>query len=327
MREMIEQAGNHPSIFAWSVCNESDTGTPGGVAYFRAMRDFIRQLDPDRYVSYADDNLTKLTNAQDSAANDADFVMMNQYFGSWHGPASALPASLDKVDRLFPTKMVIISEFGLPGVFGKDAEDADRMRVKIIEDQIPELGRREWIAGAIFWCYQDYKSRRNLRPGLEEGYVDHGLVDEYRQRRPSYYVWKEMNTPAAVHGQWQQPKDHLLEAPIRFTATVQSNAINRLPSYPMRDYRLEWEVRDENNKTVASGAQSLPDLASAQTVEGNVQPLAQTAGLRLHLTLLNPMGAVAAENNVEWHRSEVGTKPVSVPPPVPAANAGGTPAQ
>jgi beta-glucuronidase len=40
MREMIEQAGNHPSIFAWSVCNESDTETPGGIAYFRAMRDF-----------------------------------------------------------------------------------------------------------------------------------------------------------------------------------------------------------------------------------------------------------------------------------------------
>src|SRR5882672_5931290 len=41
MREMIEESGNHPSIFAWSVCNESATATPGGVAYFRTMRDFI----------------------------------------------------------------------------------------------------------------------------------------------------------------------------------------------------------------------------------------------------------------------------------------------
>ena len=46
MQEMIEQAENHPSIFAWSVCNESATGTPGGVAYFRTMRDFVRKLDP-----------------------------------------------------------------------------------------------------------------------------------------------------------------------------------------------------------------------------------------------------------------------------------------
>ena len=46
MGEMIAQAGNHPSIFAWSVLNESATATPGGIAYVRAMRDFIRKLDP-----------------------------------------------------------------------------------------------------------------------------------------------------------------------------------------------------------------------------------------------------------------------------------------
>ena len=318
MREMIEQAGNHPSIFAWSVCNESDTATPGGIAYFRAMRDFIRQIDPDRFVSYADDNLAKLQRAQDSAASDADFVMMNQYFGSWHGPAAALPASLDKVDRLFPDKMVIISEFGLPGVFGKDAEDADRMRVKIIEDQIPELARRDWIAGAIFWCYQDYKSHRNLRPGLEEGYVDHGLVDEYRQRRPSYYVWKEMNSPASLAGRFEPSVD----APKTFTATVQANTMERLPSFPLRDYRLEWEVRDENNKVIASGAQALPDLAQAQTIAGKLPPPAQNSALRLHLTLLNPMGLVAAENNVDWRRSEAGSQPSPASAPI----TGGTPA-
>ena len=44
-------------IFAWSVGNESATGSPGGIAYFRAMRDFIRSLDPERFVTFADDNL------------------------------------------------------------------------------------------------------------------------------------------------------------------------------------------------------------------------------------------------------------------------------
>ena len=102
MQEMIEQAGNHPSIFAWSVANESATATAGGIAYFRAMRDLIRKLDPGRFVSYADDNLPKLERAEQSAANDADFLMMNQYFGTWHGPASALVPALDRVNQLFP---------------------------------------------------------------------------------------------------------------------------------------------------------------------------------------------------------------------------------
>jgi beta-galactosidase/beta-glucuronidase len=47
MREMIEEAGNHPSIFAWSVCNESDMGTPGGIAYFRAMRDLTARRNSE----------------------------------------------------------------------------------------------------------------------------------------------------------------------------------------------------------------------------------------------------------------------------------------
>ena len=32
MTEMIEQAYNHPAIFGWSVCNESETNKPGGGA-------------------------------------------------------------------------------------------------------------------------------------------------------------------------------------------------------------------------------------------------------------------------------------------------------
>src|SRR5208283_342664 len=54
MREMIEQNANHPSIFAWSVSNESEMSTPGGRAYFHALRNMIHEIDPDRFVSFAD---------------------------------------------------------------------------------------------------------------------------------------------------------------------------------------------------------------------------------------------------------------------------------
>ena len=149
MRELIEQYGNHPSVFAWSVFNESAAGTPGGIRFFREMRDYIKALDPDRYVTLADDNLPKLERAEHSAANDADFLMMNQYFGAWHGRREALGPALDKVDRLFPTKMVVISELGFPGIFAKTPAEADPMRVSILREQMPLLAKRDWIAGAI----------------------------------------------------------------------------------------------------------------------------------------------------------------------------------
>ena len=45
---MIEQAGNHPSVFGWSVCNESATITAGGRAYVKAMVEHVKSLDPGR---------------------------------------------------------------------------------------------------------------------------------------------------------------------------------------------------------------------------------------------------------------------------------------
>ena len=204
MREMIEESGNHPSIFAWSVCNESDTGTPGGIAYFRAMRDFIRQLDPSRFVSYADDHLPKLKRAEDSAANDADFLMMNQYFGSWHGPESELSESLDRIGRMFPDKMMIISEFGLPESSPKIPKTpiacacaSSRSRCRNWRGAIGSPAR---FSGATRTTNRGAISRRDAR----QGYVEHGLVDENRQRKPSYYVWKDLNAPAAIEVQWDR---------------------------------------------------------------------------------------------------------------------------
>jgi len=60
---------------------------------------------------------------------------------------------------------------------------------------MPELAKRDWIAGAILWSIRT-TDPRNLRPGWQDGYVEHGLVDEYRQRKPSYYVWKDLNAPS-----------------------------------------------------------------------------------------------------------------------------------
>jgi Glycosyl hydrolases family 2, TIM barrel domain/Glycosyl hydrolases family 2, sugar binding domain/Glycosyl hydrolases family 2 len=300
MGEMIEQAGNHPSIFAWSVANESATGSPGGIAYFRAMRDFIRQIDPDRFVSFADDTFPKLERAEQSAANDADFLMMNQYFGTWHGPASALGPALDKVDRLFPGKMVIVSEFGYPGFYAKDPVQADPIRIRTLQQQMPILAARDWIAGAIQWCYQDYKSPRNLWPGQAEGYVEHGVVDENRQRKPSYEVWKQMNAAVKLEVQWAGPADAV---PTKFIATMTPNSERDLPYRPLNDYQLGWTLQDEQGKSIASGQQHFDRLTGPTTVDTALPTGPTDIGRtfrRLAVTLLAPSGSLAAERTLEW---------------------------
>ena len=297
MREMIEQDGNHPSIFGWSVCNESETASAEGRGYFRQMKALIREIDPDRFVTFADQDLATIAKAEDDAANDADFIMMNQYFGSWSGPADQLPVALDNVDRLFPNKAVLISEFGLAGIFAKNAKESDRLRVQTIRSQMAEFARRDWIMGALLWCYQDYKSHRNLWPGYTEGIVDIGIVDENRQRRPSYYVWKELNAPARIEAAFTGGP---YSPPAGFNATISGRPYTELPSYPLHDYRLHWEVRDQNNTLVASGEREFADLDQPATVSGTWQPKDSTIGLTLELTLTRPTGFVAAEKRAEW---------------------------
>ncbi|MGH8263705.1 MAG: hypothetical protein ACRET4_09510, partial [Steroidobacteraceae bacterium] len=201
------------------------------------------------------------------------------------------------VDRMFPNKMVIVSEMGFPGIFAKNAVEADARRVRTMQDQMPVLARRDWIAGAILWCYQDYKSRRNLWPGQEEGFVEHGVVDENRQRKPSYDVWKELNAAATIAAQWTTPAGG--GVPSGFTATVTPKTERDLPYYPMHGYRLIWKLLDEKGKLLASGEQRLAEFNSVQKLTGKVPGPSESQAAKLVVTLLRPTGAVAAERTLE----------------------------
>jgi len=94
--------------------NESATNTPGGIAYFKTMYALSKQLDPNRYVSFADD-LIAFVDPATNASRFADFIMWNQYFGSWDGPENLLLPAIEKISKGYPDKMVLVSEFGYPG--------------------------------------------------------------------------------------------------------------------------------------------------------------------------------------------------------------------
>ena len=295
MTEMIEEAYNHPSILGWSVCNESETNKPGGRRYFETMYEMVKHLDPDRYVSYADAHIAE-ADPKINAATVADFVMMNQYFGTWGGPAERLIPALDKAGRDYPNKMFFISEFGAAGIFAPDKKAGDELRTRIIREQLPIFRKYDFIAGAIFWCYQDYRSHRNLRPGERSGMVEMGIVDENRQRYPSFYAWQEENSPADVKLGWRYDD---VGTPVGFHAVVARRGEDWLPSYTLRGYRAEWQVRDATGAVIATNGQSLADIGPPQTVDVNL-PDVRSRGYKLTLRIVRPGGFTAWERTVDW---------------------------
>jgi beta-glucuronidase len=306
MREMIEQAYNHPSIMAWSVCNESETFKPGGVAYVRMMKEMIRGLDPDRFVTFADDGLPGVKRADESASSLSDFIMWNQYFGSWAGPATLLPGTVERIGKLFPGKMIVISEFGLAGIFAPDKTQADELRKQIMRDQIALFSSYDFIGGVVFWCYQDYKSHRNLRPGQREGFVEMGLVDEDRQRRGSYFLWRELNSPATIEINWNPLTTYM--PPAGFRATIARRGEAEIPSYALSGYRLFWEAWDEHDRPIGSGDQLLPDVGPTFTATASWQPPPATRSLTLRLRLYRPTGFLAADKEFVWWQPRSGVQ-------------------
>jgi beta-glucuronidase len=68
------------------------------------------------------------------------------------------------------------------------------------------------------------------------------MVDENRQRQPSYYVWRELNVPAHVDLDWTYDRS---QAPAGFKATIARRGEDEMPSYALRGYRVVWELRDD----------------------------------------------------------------------------------
>ncbi len=297
LTEMIAQNANHPAIFAWSVSNESDMSTDEGRAYFKQIKALVNQLDPTRFVTFADNDISYGADPKKEAANDADFIMMNQYYGAWNGPEEGLVKMLEHAGSSFPDKMFIISEFGTPGIFATDTVEADKLRVHILHHQLDLFAKYDWIAGAIFWCYQDYKSHRNLWPGHMEGYVDHGVVDEYRQRRPSFFAWEKRNSPAVLNAKWKYVGWYQTGG---FEVTTGRKPLAELPSYPLKDYKLHWEYRDGEGKLLHQGDFALADMDQSQTLHADWTADPAVHHAKLQLTLRNPRGESQAAQTLNY---------------------------
>jgi hypothetical protein len=308
MREMIEPAYNHPCIMAWSVCNEGATFTPGGAAFFKNMKTFIKSIDPDRFVSYADDTIARTeTEGVFESALEADFIMLNQYYGNWHGPAHLLTNALEKVGKRYPDKMCIVSEFGFLGLFGPDPATSDRLRIETMRDQMAAFAKCDWIAGAIFWCYQDYPAHRNLWPGQMTGSMDMGVVDPYRQRRPSYEFWRELNCPVRVEPIWNCSTNYPYP-PLGFSARIARRDATELPSHPIRGYRVTWEAHDHFGDVLGKGEQAIDDPSAAQA-RGDWD-WKDARSIDLTLTVSRPAGFSVYERRLTWRNPITGGQTV-----------------
>lgn len=307
LAEMVRSEWNHPSVCAWSVGNELESDTAAGREFVREMISFAKSLDPTRPVGFASYHLLGGRPWADATVH-ADFVMMNEYFGTWHGPRQSLGPALDLVHATWPDKTVIVSEFGYapnwpeiegPGQISPDqyygfAEDdacdvgtADLLRQRVILEHMQAFRSRPFVAGAVFWTYQDHGS----------GLYGMGIVDEQRRRKGSWEVLRQEYAPIRIVSVVPLPGADAgrgFAIDLRARGPLQDD----MPAYTLRGYRLHWAVLSSLGGTILrEGEVPLPKIAPGQTWSGVAKERVST-GQVVRFSVRRPTGFAAAEVTV-----------------------------
>jgi len=309
LSEMITEDFNHPSVWAWSVGNEIESNTGSGLEFVKEMIAYVKSLDPTRPVGFASNRLGSQPWFDATAVSD--FVLMNQYFGTWVGPKQGLSPALDLIHETWPEKTVIISEYGfephwnalwgpptsslnaeeyyfVPDDTLSDSEAADIVRRQLITEQLEIFRGKPFVAGTIFWTYQDYRTRSNFIMGL---------VDFNRNRRGSWEVLREEYAPVLI--------DSLTLSPLadgKRTATVALHTRGPvevdMPAYTLRDYALHWAATSPNgNTTFAKGDVQLPTLIPASQWSGDIEFIVPPKDYVITVSIIRPTGYSVIERS------------------------------
>ncbi|MFG3341380.1 glycoside hydrolase family 2 protein [Glycomyces sp. NPDC048151] len=191
--EMVAASQNHPSIILWGILNECPSWSDEGHPVYATLLGRLRELDPERPVTYAS------INAHDDKCFDlVDVVGANTYPGWYFGDVPDIPGELDRiaahVDALgFADKPLIISEIGAGAVPGwNDAHGSlwtEDYQSSLLDTTVGHiLDGQDRIQGLAIWVLGDFKTTELRRMALTRprGVNDKGLIDEYRRPKQAF---------------------------------------------------------------------------------------------------------------------------------------------
>lgn len=228
--EMIDAHYNHPSIIIWGLGNELSSHEEVNIKGLDAMEQHVRRLDDSRLVAYISNavhwDVPGPKNILPDASPRYDMIMYNEYNTTWYGyNLDSIPVALDRIHGMYPEKPVTISEWG---ICEPKFKGGDERRAMEMAEQIKIYGSKDYVAGAIYFCLNDYRTHFGEDSTYHYPQRIHGICDVKLNPKPSYYVMKDISSPIIV-------KD----------VTVSGNDVSLLlvgntgiPSYTVNNYYL-----------------------------------------------------------------------------------------
>lgn len=277
LREMIGRDRNHPCVWAWGLCNEVDGHNPVAQQWVRRMKDEARRLDPRRLLAYASNSLNGEPGRD--VAGELDVIEWNEYFETWYGGTSSdMRRTLEQLHQAFPTKPIVISEYGYCACRPQWPED-DARRSAILASHDAIFGEYDYVAGLIFFCYEDYRTHIGDKGTGALKQRVHGVVDLLGRRKPAWGLLRREMSPVETLEVGGTPAS--LRIDVRSRGTV--------PAHRLEDYTV---------RGIAFNADGIP-VEQRQAPLGPLEPgRSATAALgfqqngvaRIEVDVLRPTG-------------------------------------
>lgn len=292
--ELVTRDRNHPSVFMWSLCNESGFGYG-----FERSHEWVRSADPDRPTGAATSAWLEIATLHNPIAISR--IEENEKLGK--------PLLFDESLCIFQGIFGDVAEMWVdPGVRDYYVTPLPAIYDRFMKSRVTQ--------GSFIWCWADdifCVPNRGLEYGrgttqshfLTEQYAvpgrglvgdaPWGVVDGWRRPKPEFWITKKLHSPVKI-----------AERPLSLPAggePIRVPVENQYDFTDLSELKIGWETGGERGELRAS----VPPRSSGELVVQTRRPL--EGGDVLSLTFTHSNGLL-----VDAYRLPIGEDATALPP-------------